>query len=410
VESPAPDITRVRDGLKVILFEQTSPVLEQRFGFRVEEQGMRWAFKRVPDHPLLTGIEDANLRNWRGAATLLSPSLKYEAGPRGVPQVKWCDIPVKRLWRCGNRGNVASVIIEKPARGDFMPILDGGYSLQFSPLLEYREGKGMVLFCQMDVTGRTEIDPTAEKLTRNILDYVAAWKPAPSRKALYVGDAAGKKHLELSGNTPGAYQGGKLSTDEVLVVGSGGGKELASQGAAIADFLKAGGNILAVGLDEQEANAFLPWSVKMKNAEHISAFFDPFGKDSLFAGVSPADVHNREPRTMPLISGGATVIGDGVLAKSQDANVIFCQLAPYDVTDEQKPLTKDEYNVRKTYRHSSFLMTRLLANMGAAGSTPILERFRYAALPTKIGLARWSDGLYLDTPIEWDDPYRFFCW
>jgi beta-galactosidase len=56
---------------------------------------------------------------------------------------------VPRLWRCGNRGNVASVLIEKPAVGDFLPIVDGGFSLQYSPLMEYREGKGMLLFCQM---------------------------------------------------------------------------------------------------------------------------------------------------------------------------------------------------------------------------------------------------------------------
>ena len=23
---------------------------------------------------------------------------------------------------------------------------------------------------------------------------------------------------------------------------------------------------------------------------------------------------------------------------------------------------------------------------------------------------RWSSGLYVDTPAEWDDPYRFFRW
>jgi predicted amidohydrolase YtcJ len=54
------------------------------------------------------------------------------------------------------------VLIEKPLCGDFLPILDGGFSLQYSPLLEYREGNGMVLFCQMDVTGRTATDPAAE--------------------------------------------------------------------------------------------------------------------------------------------------------------------------------------------------------------------------------------------------------
>jgi beta-galactosidase len=357
----------------------------------------------VPDHPLLAGIGPENLWNWRGEATLLPARLKYEIGPRYAPQVKWCDIPVTREWRAGNRGNVASVLIEKPARGDFMPILDGGFSLQFSPLLEYREGKGMMLFCQMDVTGRTESDPAAERLTRNILQYVTTSKPAPSRKILYVGDPAGKRHLEHAGITPGAYQGGRLSTDNILVVGSGGGKTLASHATAIADFLKAGGNILAVGLDEQEANAVLPFKVSMKNAEHIAAFFEPFGKDFLLAGVSPADVHNRDPRTLPLVSGGATVIGNGVLAKAQDANVVFCQLAPYDFSDSEQS------NVRKTYRRASFLMTRLLANLGGAGSTPILERFHHPVEQAKTE-ARWRDGLYLDVPEEWDDPYRFFCW
>ena len=107
-----------------------------------------------------------------------------------------------RVWRCGCRGNVASVLIEKPARGDFLPILDGGYSLQYSPLLEYREGQGLVLFCQMDVTGRTEGDPAARRLTRNLLQYVSAWKPPPSRKVVYVGDPAGERHLEAAGLSP----------------------------------------------------------------------------------------------------------------------------------------------------------------------------------------------------------------
>ena len=44
-------IERVRDGLKVIVFEQTSPVLEKRLGFRVAEYGLRQVFPRLPDHP-----------------------------------------------------------------------------------------------------------------------------------------------------------------------------------------------------------------------------------------------------------------------------------------------------------------------------------------------------------------------
>jgi hypothetical protein len=403
VGDPAPDISRVSDGLKVLMFEQTPDVLEKRFGFRVAEYGLRWVFKRVPDHPLLAGIADENLRNWRGEATILPSRLTYEMRPRYGTTVQWCDIPVTRLWRCGNRGNVASVLIEKPARGDFLPILDGGYSLQYSPLMEYREGKGMVLFCQMDVTGRTETDPAAETLARNILQYVSVWKPTANRSAVYVGDAAGKKHLEFAGVSLGTYEGGKLSADQVLVVEHGGGENLARHAPAIGDFLEAGGNLLAVGLNEQEANAFLPFEVRMKKQEHIASFFEPSGANSLLAGVGPADVHNRDPRELPLVSGGATVISNGVLAKAEHANVVFCQLAPWQFDGSQQS------NLKRTHRRASFLVSRLLANMGVAGSTPLLERF-HSPVDASAAEKRWLDGLYMDVPEEWDDPYRFFRW
>src|SRR6266487_3900365 len=120
-------------------------------------------------------------RGWAGESTLLPARLTYQYRPQHGPTVQWCGIPVSRAWRCGNRGDVASVLIEKPARGDFLPVVDGGFGLQYSPLLEYREGKGLVLFCQLDVTARTESDPAADTLTRNIVRYVSGWKTQPTR-------------------------------------------------------------------------------------------------------------------------------------------------------------------------------------------------------------------------------------
>ncbi len=333
VDGPGLDLGRVRQGLKVIVFEQTAETLEQRLGFRVAAYGLRQVFKRVPDHPLLAGLGSENLRDWRGEATILPPRLEYQRSPTSPPTVKWCGIDVPRLWRCGCRGNVASVLIEKPTRGDFLPIIDGGYSLQYSPLMEYREGEGMVLFCQMDVTGRTEMEPAAETLTRHIVQYASDWKPAPRRKALYVGDPAGKRHLEFAGIELSPYNGGNLSApSQVLVVGHGAGQQLAGSAAPIGEFLKAGGNLLALGLDEADANAFLPFEVSMKQEEHIASFFEPFGNDSLLAGVGPADVHNRDPRELPLVSGGASIVGNGVLAVGERANVVFCQMPPYGVS------------------------------------------------------------------------------
>ena len=77
VDGPAPALKRVRDGLKVVVFEQTAEVLEKRLGFRVEEYGLRQVWPRVPDSPLLAGLKTENLHDWRGSSTLLPPTMPY---------------------------------------------------------------------------------------------------------------------------------------------------------------------------------------------------------------------------------------------------------------------------------------------------------------------------------------------
>jgi beta-galactosidase len=546
LEGAAPDVSRVRNGLKVAVFEQTGDVLEKRFGFRVADYGLRRVFRRVPDHPVLAGLNEESLRDWRGEATILPARLDYVRDPAWnyVPTVEWAGLTVPHLWRCGNRGNVASALIEKPAAGDFLSILDGGYSLQYTPLAEYREGQGMVLFCQMDVTGRTESDPAADVLARNILRYVGGWQPTPRRQVVYAGDALGRRQLESAGLTPLPYGPGALAADHVLVVA--------------------------------EADSFLPLDVKTTSAEHIASYFEPPAFGSLLAGVGPADVQNRDPKDLPLVSAGAQPVGDGVLATANGLNVVFCQMVPDQVNpalgtptaftagkdasvrpgalvtlgpvtpngarlsqrvegaeagktytlavmvqaqgddatarigaeravggrgrgrrrpaDEPAPavgplvtgedvqlpagrptelhvsftadaaggqgvlvyltsaqpgarlwiegvrLYEGEYvpagqggaaanlvqngdfsagadpwqfdftqqrNLKRTYRRTSCLVSRLLANMGASGRTRLLE---HVSQPVKEGETRWLDGLYLDVPETWDDPYRFFRW
>jgi hypothetical protein len=400
-DGPGPNVMRVRDGLKVIVFEQSAKVLEQRFGFRIAEYGLRELFPRVPDHPILSGLSVEHLHDWRGEATLLPPRLEYTLRPRYGPTVKWCDIDVPRVWRCGCRGNVASVQIEKPARGDFLSILDGGYALQYSPLLEYREGKGLVLLCQMDVTGRSEGDPAADALARNILRYASTWKPRESRKVIYAGEPDGKKHLQAAGFTVEDYSKDALVPDSVLIVGPDGGKKLAGDASAVAAWLKMGGRVLAIGLDESEVRAFLPGKVTMKKEEYIATYFDAAGIKSPLVGVGPADLHNRDPRVLPLIGSGASIAGNGVLAHSSDGNVVFCQLVPWHF-DPAKQM-----NLKRTFRRTSCAVTRLATNLGAVSETPILGRFH---VPDSGPEKRWSRGLYLDPPSEWDDPYRFFRW
>jgi hypothetical protein len=86
---------------------------------------------------------------------------------------------------------------------------------------------------------------------------------------------------------------------------------------------------------------------------------------------------------MPLLVGNGT-IGDGVLGQVPETHIVFSQMLPWDLLTveqaQQQPgdapgsVTK-HHNLKRTYRRASFLTARLLANMGVAAPTPILERF-----------------------------------
>jgi hypothetical protein len=392
--------------LKVLVFEQTAEVLERRLGFRVAEYGLRQVFPRVPDHPALTGLEPEHLRDWRGEATLLSSRLKYELNPKfnGAPTVNWCGLPVPRAWRCGGQGSVASVLVEKPAGGDFLPIVDGGFSLQYSPLLEYREGRGMVLFCQLDVSGRSEVEPVADALVANLIAWASAWEPPPRRQACYVGDSAGRAHLTAAGWPLAPYSAAVLEpgTRTTLVVGPGGGSVLGADRERVATFLEAGGRLLGLGLEQRDLESVLPFAVTVRPVEHINASFDPPRHGSPLAGLGPADVHNRAPRMLPLVTGGAQSVGNGVLAVTPNGAAVLCQIVPWTFD------YRTNYGVKRTFRRTSALVSRLLGNLGVSGTTPLLARWSQPPGDGEPG--RWLTGLYLDAPEEWDDPYRFFRW
>jgi hypothetical protein len=173
--------------------------------------------------------------------------------------------------------------------------------------------------------------------------------------------------------------------------------------AAVARWLERGGSLLALGLDQTDVRASLPSNVTLTTQEYISTSFETFGVSSPFAGIGPADLHNRDPRDLPLVTAGAEVIGNGVLARHHPSHVVFCQLVPWQFDGSR------QMNLKRTHRRVSFLVSRLLANLGVAGATPLLPRFQQPP-STADPEPRWAEGFYLDQPEEWDDPYRFFRW
>jgi hypothetical protein len=225
----------------------------------------------------------------------------------------------------------------------------------------------MVLFCQMDVSGRTEGDPAAALLTRNILRYAAAWQPPARRGVKYRGDSAGRRYLEAAG----------------------------------VDVPERGEKIAAFGLTAEEAGTLAP-GVTLEMREYIGGYFEPFGPESPFAGISPADLFNRDPRNVLLVTGGAELEGGGVLAAAAGGGVVFIQLAPWHFD-----YSGGRMNAKRTFRNFARMTARLMGNLGAEMRTPLLGRFAAQAGEDE---KRWLSGLYMDVPEEWDDPYRFFRW
>ena len=178
----AADVDR---GLRILLFEQSAGAL-QAMGLRTEDVVPRFVFPRVADHPALAGLTPANLVNWRGSGRLV-PETKANGWPYPDKRMHW-----------GNRGSVASVVIETPHQGAFTPIVECAFDLSFSPLLEWRHGEGCVLFCQMDVTDRTATDPAADRLVVNLLGHLdhAPVASAAARVVFIGSDAADRVLLD----------------------------------------------------------------------------------------------------------------------------------------------------------------------------------------------------------------------
>ncbi|NOY80063.1 MAG: hypothetical protein GXP31_03560 [Kiritimatiellaeota bacterium] len=388
-DDPSLELSAVPKGLNVLVFEQSAKTLADRFGFRINVHGLRRVFLRTR-HPGLSGIRPEMLENWRGKATLTPPYLDVPAVENGNPKWKWCGFENTRVWRCGNEGNVASVLIEKPPRGNWLPLVDGGFDLQYAPLLEYREGKGRIVFCQLDVTGRTEPDPAADRLCRNLLldltqrAQTGALERAMSSKRVFVlGDGRGRRLLETLGVlfTPG-YD--PSASDAVLVVGPG-----AKPPVNFTDAVRKNGlRVLCLGLGARELERLLPGMTTAKRVESTSDLFRPSGRtvDPALAGISAAELHWRTKLAYTAVSrpGAPGAPALRVLRLGRGV-VVLNQAPPWMFDSREKPY------LRTTSRRSVFLAARLLANLGVAFRTPVIERFRSPPGPWMLSLnAGWK--------------------
>lgn len=331
---------KIENGLKVLVMEQEEEDLI-RMGFRINVQGLRQVFS------LDRGFGD--MRWWRGSSTLNPPYLKLPAQETLYPVWSFCDMFANRAWRAGNRGNVASVLIEKPSVGDFLPLAEGGFDLQYAPVMEMTAGKGKAIFSQLDISGRTEPEPEALNVFAKLLARLDAPAAKTSRPVFYQGGKEGKDLLTALG-IPYAEQG-KPGTDALLVLGPD------SRIEDHAEALKNGLDILAIAPGLPSLSAVLKPEELPVAGRWYSDYVNGLAEEPEFQGISNADLHWRKPIPLSFSAEGK---GGRALRtfKIGKGRLTVCLVAPW-------MFDADQGQYRTSVRRSTFLLSRLLHNLGA---------------------------------------------
>ncbi len=360
----------MQKGGRLLVLEQEFPVLA-RTGFRSNEHGLRNFFPLVPE------FSDRVVRDWRGSATLTAPNLALPALEVHDPTWNWHGFDNTRVWRAGNRGNVNSVLLEKPTVGNFLPLMQGGFDLQYAPALEARYGDGVAIFSQFDFSGRTENDPEAVELLRGLILRLDAARPAETLPTWYAGNAEGADLLKKLGidfktvdNVP---EGG------LLVVGPG--AKLPELSGAVDKGLR----VLALGLPKAELDALFPGKFDAKPGKYFSDYVNGLRETPEFLGISNADLHWRKELAIDAFDAAGPGGRALRVLRSGKGVAVALQVAPW-------MFDANEFQFRTSRKRNTGVVSRLLHNLGAADRSGIWERLapqKVSAAPELVLTQNW---------------------
>ncbi len=372
-------LPHVRRGGRVIVFEQTKGVLEE-IGFRTQVYGLRRVFPRFRDAAYADVLQERLLRDWNGESTLERAYTPPSAVENGSDGDTFAGYWGARVWRNGFRGAVASVLPEKPSYGDWVPWIDGGFDLQYSPLLEWRLGSGSVVFCQMDVTARSAPELAADELVKALC---AGPLPTPGRER---GKAAAYGMLAYAATVYSPRRDAAVEQDHdrtdlpLYLVTSGAG----APPADFAERIRSGACALLLGLDGKEISDWSPVPLRTEyRREQMHSRIEKLPPE--LNGLSNADWawHGLMDFTAfaDADEGGNAAVK---VVRCGKGTLVFWQVPPWAINAELRPY------MRSSKRRAEFMLSRLMSNLGFRKGD---ESIRYA-----------------DVPVAEDDPYRYYHW
>jgi beta-galactosidase len=350
----------IRNGLRVVILEQL-PLAWRSLGFETIETMPRQVFMRDRASLLFTGLKPEDLINWRGSPDLL---------PEGRQMVS-TDAPHAPKWT--NRHAVASVALKTPHVAGFIPLIETEFDLAYTPLLQWREGKGSIYFSSLDFSGRLGTDPAATLLARNLMEVISAVLPAASKPVYYLGGDAGLARLGQLGIEATRGLPANTATDAILVVGSDPGTPPADR---INTFAQAGGTVLHLARPAQELQARGLHTVRrtvFRAAPDAAApilrgigpnvlrWQDALEVDAFASDNQPADTH---------------VLADGLLLemKTGRGREAFLQVVP-SLFEGRYANDADKHEATQlSVLRLDRLLSQVLTNLGASPAPAVSQR------------------------------------
>lgn len=367
-------------GMRVVIFEQHCNDLG-KLGLQHEDCCPRAVYLRQPQHAVLAGITNEALHDWQGDGTLIS------AGPDGD------RTPVSaRLNHWGNRGTVASAIIETPQVGPFQTLLDCEYDLDYTPLMSWRHGAGEVIYCQLDLVGRVGCEPAATRVADNLLRYLQHPQPLAQAKTAVCFDAEIQKYVETRGFAASPLTGTLHPDKHVVVIRGDQPAVFAEHRTALLAFAKAGGDVLITDAGSALlADPAFAGRVTLTPAR-VSRAGKAVDAHPLLAGVGPQNIHWRVPVEMKSITSTSTQytpLLNGLLGILQEGKgrIIFLQVSPQQLTDFSALRAMDPNNAKTPLKDDSYLAIQkrgiwqvnrleslLFANLGLQSAPALVNR------------------------------------
>jgi hypothetical protein len=353
-----------RAGKRVLVLEQDEATLRERFRFRTEYISSRNLYGRIGGSVVTNGLPDSALSFWRGSATLTDGyAIAREADLLNLEHngarwfYPWNDgTEHARPIKWGNSHNVATVMVIKPDAGNFRTLIDGEFALNYAAAWELEDATGRVVFCQLDVSGRTAAEPAASRLLANLVEHCALAPEPTLRSAAYLGGARGAALLgNLRIPCRAIAAPGEARPGEVLVLGEAEPAILAGWKDALAAFANAAG--------------FTPFAVRA-TATAIDGTVISKPSDPLLAGLGNGDFYWKGRTAVVAVDGlptGAMRLDSGILAAVAHGTgrFVLCQFEPALLDADAR------FWLLEPQRYAGRAIRQLLGNCGVAMDAPL---------------------------------------